>query len=80
MEWRPVNFSANPQISLTWILILLQQPKSAAKASLSPVFVTSEQGLDASGQANIQTAATKVTNIGERLALAASVLLLSVVN
>ena len=30
--------------------------------------------------ANIQTAATKVTNIGDRLALAASVLPLSVMN
>jgi len=35
--------------------------------------VTSEQGLDASVQASIQTAATKVTNIGYPLSSAASV-------
>ena len=29
-------------------LILLQQPQSAHKESLSPIFVASEQGLDAS--------------------------------
>ena len=55
-------------------------PKSATKESLSPIFVASEQGLDASGQANIQTAATKVTNIGDRLSLVVSVLPLSAVN
>ena len=51
---------------------LLQQPKSARKERLSPIFVASEHGLDVSGYANIQTAATKVTNIGDSLSLRVS--------
>ena len=40
------------------------------KNNIEPIFVASEQGLDAS----IQTAATKVTNIGSILSLGVSVL------
>ena len=36
--------------------------QTASKESRYPIFVASEQRLDASGQANIQPAATKVTN------------------
>ena len=42
----------------------------ATEESLSLIFVASEQGLDAS----IQTAAPKVTNIGDRLSSVASIL------
>ena len=41
---------------------LLQQPKSARKERLSPIFVASEQGLDV----------TKVTNIGDSLSVRVS--------
>ena len=42
------NVLENPQILQHKFLILLQQPKSATKESLSSIFVASEQGLDAS--------------------------------
>ena len=48
--------------------------QTASKESRYPIFVASEQRSDASGQANIQPAATKVTNIGYRLSLEASIL------
>ena len=54
-------------------MILLQQLKSATKEKPCPIFVASEQGLDASVQANIQTAATKDTNIGHGFSLVASI-------
>ena len=38
--------------------------QTAPKESRYPIFVASEQRLDVSGEANIQPAATKVTNIG----------------
>ena len=52
------------------------QPKTAREESLAPIFVAWEQGLNGSAQASIQTAATKVTNIGARLSSRASALLL----
>ena len=49
-----------------------ERPKSAPKERSHPISVASEQGLDTSIQANIQTAATKVTDIGWLLSLGAS--------
>ena len=48
----------------------LKQPEPPEK--IYPISVASEQGLDTSIQANIQTAATKVTDIGWLLSLGAS--------
>ena len=45
---------------------------TASKESRYPIFVASEQRLDVNREANIQPAATKVTNIGYRLSLEAS--------
>ena len=42
------NVLKNPQILQHKFLILLQQPQSARKERLSPIFVASERGLDAS--------------------------------
>ena len=44
------------------INIVLQQPENRIQRIKDSLFVTSEQRLDASVQANIQPAATKVTN------------------
>ena len=56
------------------------QPKTAREENLAPIFVAWEQVLIGSAQASIQTAATKVTNIGARLSSRASVLLLLLLN
>ena len=47
---------------------------SAREESIQPIFVASEQRLDVSVKANIQPAATKVTNIGCMLSSRASIL------
>ena len=53
----------------------MDKARKSSKESRYPIFVASEQRLDASGYANIQPAATNVTNIGYRLSLEASPLL-----
>ena len=51
---------------------LLQQPKSARKERLYPIFVGAEECVDVIGLAKNQNAATKVTNIGDSLSLRVS--------
>ena len=59
------NFNTHPQLSHTTILIHQNpSPLSAREEHIQPIFVASEQRLDVSAKANIQPAATKVTNIG----------------
>ena len=50
-------------LSSTYDLIHLNLAKVRNSADKSSIFVASEQRLDASAQASIQPAATKVTNI-----------------
>ena len=66
----PSQNSRNHYLNLNKI-----QSKTDRETNRHPIFVASEQGLDASARANIQTAATKVTNIGCRFASRASVLM-----
>ena len=57
---KPRNLPENPQIFPHSVLIQPNPAIVSPRRDRYPIFVTSEQGLNAS----IQTAATKVTNIG----------------
>ena len=57
------DFRVLPQIPSTLILIHRNPATARSQLSQKAIFVVSEQVLDASGKANIQRAAIKITNM-----------------